>query len=258
MTDRRIEFEGIRNVRDLGSLQNKEGKTIRKGALIRSAMLANATDNDLKKLQDMNLDMVIDLRSIPEAAHQPDRYPENTHYINNYIFCDEEEGISHDKDEEKKELDLSQIDLRKSCREMVNDEEQCTNVGKALRLLINHDYSDGCVLWHCSEGKDRCGLLTVFTLAALGVDEETIKNDYLLTNLVNEAKAEYFYQLYKSRGRSEKDCEGIRNVFLAKEEYLDIALKSIKEKHGSLDNFLNEGLGISDDEIKEFRNKLLV
>ena len=97
MNERKIEFEGIRNCRDLGSLVNREGKTIRKGKLIRSANLSNATDKDLIKLEDMNLKKVVDLRSVREVRFSPDRYPENTEYVHNYIFAENRDGISHEK-----------------------------------------------------------------------------------------------------------------------------------------------------------------
>ena len=50
---------------------------------------------------------------------------------------------------------------------------------------MEHDFSKGCVLWHCTEGKDRCGLLSAVLLLALGVERSTILEDYLLTNHVN-------------------------------------------------------------------------
>ena len=76
MEDRTIVFEGINNCRDLGGLKNSEGKTIRRGCLIRSAHLGEASDNDIKKLREMHLQTVVDLRTIVETREKPDRYPE--------------------------------------------------------------------------------------------------------------------------------------------------------------------------------------
>ena len=30
--------------------------------------------------------------------------------------------------------------------------------------IMNHDFSSGAILWHCTEGKDRCGLVTALVL----------------------------------------------------------------------------------------------
>ena len=45
------------------------------------------------------------------------------------------------------------------------------------------DADGGAVLWHCVSGKDRTGNATMLLLTVLGVDKETIIEDFLLTNL---------------------------------------------------------------------------
>ena len=258
MNERKIEFEGIRNCRDLGSLVTKDGKTIKKGKLIRSANLFKASDNDLVILEDMNLKKVVDLRSIREVMFSPDRYPENTEYVHNYIFAENRDGISHEKDEEKKGPDdPSKYNMINAYAHLMSEPVCIRHFGKALRIVMENDYSDGCVLWHCSEGKDRCGLLSAFVLTVLGVDEDTIREDYLLTNEVNGPRAEYFYHMYRENGRSEADCIAVRDVFLAKEEYLNVALKTIIDGYGSMDNFITEGMGISQELIDSFRAQIL-
>ena len=74
---RMIIFAGIINARDLGGLTTIEGKTIRKGLLLRTANLSQATEADLSKLrQDYRLSAVIDLRTAVERKGRPDRIPE--------------------------------------------------------------------------------------------------------------------------------------------------------------------------------------
>ncbi|MBC8931267.1 tyrosine/lipid phosphatase LipA, partial [Escherichia coli] len=46
-------------------------------------------------------------------------------------------------------------------------------------LLANQD---GSVLWHCTAGKDRAGFGTALVLSALGVDKNTVIDDYMLSN----------------------------------------------------------------------------
>ena len=256
MEDRTIVFEGINNCRDLGGLKNSEGKTIRKGCLIRSAHLGEASDNDIKKLQEMHLQTVVDLRTIVETREKPDRYPEETVYHNNYIFPEHKDGISHEED--NRPMDISKINLGETYAYMMKDEHCSRHFGNALKIIMNTDFDNGCVLWHCTEGKDRCGLVSAFLLTVLGVDEDVIREDYLLTNVVNGPKAEHLYSIFKEMGRSEADCEGIRNVILAKEEYLDAALTRIREKYGTMENFLTAGLHLEPEQMKRFREKMLV
>ena len=258
MNTRKIEFEEIRNCRDLGTLVNREGRRIKKGRLIRSAQLSNATENDLAKLEAMNLKKVVDLRTVLEVTHSPDICPETAEYVHNYIFAENRDGISHDKEEERQgPPDPAQFNMINAYRHLMSEPVCVRHFGRALRTIMEHDYSDGCVLWHCSEGKDRCGLLSAFVLTVLGVDEDVIREDYLLTNEVNGPRAEYFYNMYKENGRSEADCIAVRDVFLAKEEYLNVALDTIYENYGTMDNFVSEGLGISPELIDRFRAQIL-
>ena len=258
MEERKITFEGINNCRDLGGLKNAEGKSIRRGCLIRSAHLADASEGDLEKLQKMKLQTVIDLRTARETVEKPDRYPSETGYINNYIFPERREGISHEKEDEERHLDISKINLADTYAYLMNEDACCENFGKALKIIMNTDFEKGCVLWHCTEGKDRCGLISAFLLMILGVDKATIREDYLLTNVVNAPKAEHLYKVFKEMGRSEAECEGIKNVILAKEEYLDSARKRIMDKYGTMEKFITDGLKLEEEEMQAFREKMLV
>ncbi len=50
---------------------------------------------------------------------------------------------------------------------------------------------DGTTLWHGSSGKDRTGIATVLILSALGVSQDTIMQDYLLTNDFVQGSIQY-------------------------------------------------------------------
>ena len=70
------------------------------------------------------------------------------------------------------------IDLRTEIEQNEMPDLSCReNLGKAARCVMEHDFSKGCVLWHCTEGKDRCGLLSAVLLLALGVERSTIMED---------------------------------------------------------------------------------
>lgn len=71
-------------------------------------------------------------------------------------------------------------------------------------------------MWHCTEGKDRCGLLTAVLLLALYVDRRQIMEDYLVTNEVNEPKAEMYYQKILAAGRTKTEAVAVKICFLQK------------------------------------------
>lgn len=258
MKNRRLHFEKIQNARDLGGLKNKEGQMIRTGLLLRTANLSETSENDLLKLvEEYHLAKVIDLRTEMERTQKPDVVPGTAEYVTNPIFDERVFGISHEKAEQKK-LDEIEIPALEDLYRMMLSEEMCLeNFSKAVRIVMEHDFATGSVLWHCTEGKDRCGLLAVFLLSALGVNREVILEDYLLTNETNVPKAEMIGKQLEALGKPEAQIEAIKNTFLAKESYLNAAYGVIEAKYGDMDAFLREGLGISEETIVRFREKIL-
>jgi len=106
-------------------------------------------------------------------------------------------------------------------------------------------------LFHCSAGKDRTGVLTAVILKLLGIDQETIYQDYLLTN----QNPLYYKKL------ALKMPPDIREVFLdffqAKKEYLDSTFEEIEKIYGSFDAFLYECCGLNEEKINLLRDKYL-
>ena len=128
--------------------------------------------------------------------------------------------------------------------------------GKVLGRIMEHDFTQGSVLWHCSEGKDRCGLITAFLLAALGVSDEQILEDYLITNETNLEKADWYYREVMKNGASEEVAESVRDAFVVKEEYLLRAARAIQREYPGGD-YLTAGLGLSGQTLEAFRRKML-
>ncbi len=115
--------------------------------------------------------------------------------------------------------------------------------------------AEGGFLLHCSAGKDRTGFGAALILAALGVDEDTIMQDYLLTN-----EAACLYEFMHTRMRDQFgahfDEESINAVGGVKEVYLQAALDEIASTHGSLDRYLEE-IGVGKREKEQLKEKLL-
>jgi len=226
--------------------------------LLRTANLSETTVGDMRKLvEEYHLAKVIDLRTAMERNQKPDVVPETAEYVTNPIFDERVFGISHEKTEQRN-LDEIEIPTLEDLYRMMLSEEMCLeNFSRAVRLVMEHDFTTGSVLWHCTEGKDRCGLLAVFLLSALGVEREVILEDYLLTNETNVPKAEMVGKQLEALGKPEARIEAIKNTFLAKESYLNAAYEVIEKQYGDMDGFLREGLGITEDMLAKFREKML-
>ena len=92
-------------------------------------------------------------------------------------------------------------------------------------------------------------------MGALGVSEDVIREDYLLTNETCEREAEMLCRYVLSTGKTEAEAAAAREVFLAKKEYLEAALGAIKENYGDMDTFFRDGLHLADGLIKRFRRR---
>ena len=231
----------IQNKRDLGGMKTKDGRMIRPGMLVRSAQLAEAEGGDLDGIA-----AIIDLRSIAERDEMPDQTC-GRQYLPLPIFAkvnEDVDGVSHEEKKERKPIP-DMAELYGILMRVYAD-----SFAKVLRAIMQHDYSQGAVLWHCSEGKDRCGMTTALVLEALGVDRDLIMEDYLKTNLINKPKAEKVReQLLRTHGQEMADA--VYQAYIADERYL----RSAWEEMG--DDYISERLGIGEEELEKFRKTIL-
>ena len=258
MSARTVLLEGIRNCRDLGGLTTTDGKTVRYRALLRSANLAHATPADLEKLTaQYRLSAVIDLRTKMERDQSPDRLPNGCADRWEPIFDEQAFGITHEKGEpERPPVEL--LDMTRNYRLMVTQGPCRLSLGRAVRAVMGSDPETGAVLWHCSEGKDRCGVVSALLLRALSVEPEQIMADYLLTNEVNEARADFYYHRALDEGSGEEFARAVRDAFLAKERYLETTFTAIRENYATFADFLTYGLQIPPETVAAFRAAYLV
>ena len=228
----------IRNMRDLGGLRTADGRKIKPQMLIRSAHLAQAEERDTE-----NISEVIDLRTPAERQESPDR-TYGCEYTPLPVFEEINAGISHEEKARERAIPNMEI-LYGMLIDRYPDAFR-----RILLRIMQHDYSRGAILWHCTEGKDRCGITSALVLEMLGVDRETILEDYLKTNLVNIPKAaEIHDRLLATHGKEFAD--NVYRAFIADESYLRSAWKAMG------DNFITEKLGISREAIEAFRDKIL-
>ena len=252
---RMVSFAGIINARDLGGLTTTGGETIRKGLLLRAANLSQATDADLAKLRrDYRLSSIIDLRTAVERKEKPDRIPEDVELRIHPIFDEATAGITR---EDKTSSPFSLPDMVSLYRTMIVAEPCRAALHEVLTAIFTHNFEKGAVLWHCTAGKDRCGIVSSLVLSALGVSREEIMHDYAVNADEFIVQADALYRRALRCGRSEPVAAAARDVFLALPKYLESAFRAIDEDYGSSESYLTRGLLIPKSLLDEFRNKML-
>jgi protein-tyrosine phosphatase len=130
-------------------------------------------------------------------------------------------------------------------------EEGTSSYQKLMEVVL--DESNWPVLIHCNAGKDRSGVGVALILEALGVDRETIMEEYLLTNEISriEEKAVFLSKQSKNSSRGNRYSKGTAAsawlpIVGVRAEMLEAFYASVNEKYGSMDAFLTE-LGVDQE-----------
>ena len=249
---RLLPMDGAHNTRELGGYKTNDGKSVKWGMLFRSDKLSDISKADQEYLQNLGINQIIDFRSKEEKAEDPNIIPKGISYVEMPISVD---GAMRSKieavlkGETNKEVKSFLIDANK---EFVSDYSGVYE--EFLRNLIDED---GPTLFHCTAGKDRAGFAAAITLIALGVSKENVIQDYMKTNQFTQERIEEIIDQIELMSLYQADAEILRPLLGVEREYIETAFKTAEEKFGSLENFIREGLNISDKDIKKLRNKYL-
>ena len=165
-----LDVTTIDNARDLGGYHTTDGWRVKRNLIFRTAKWDNVSEEDQKKLKDdYKIGYDFDFRIEKEIKDAPDVKIDGIEYINLPI-----ELQKYYKDPEAKVLDPMYA------RNAIFDEEMMKQFGAVLKKMVEDRGRHG-IAFHCTYGKNRTGIMAALILALLGVDQETIINDYLLT-----------------------------------------------------------------------------
>lgn len=228
---RLLPLQGAYNVRDLGGYKTADNKTVKWNKIFRSGDLNQLTDDDLNYLAKIPIITFIDFRDSAEISRAPDRLPKS---LKNQIFLPIETGsmVAYQEITAEKIPSL----LLKGNEILVKNNQEVYK--KFFALLMNEQNTP--LLFHCSAGKDRAGFAAALFLSSLGVDRETIIQDYLLTN-------EFLRDKYKVMLEKHPEMEPL---LAAKEEYIQAAFDLIDKEYGGMENYLTRNLGVDLNKMK--------
>ena len=252
--ERVIHLEGTSNTRDIGGYQTSDLRTLRWGQIIRSENLSRLTASDFQKLEEIGVKTVIDLRTDREHDQSPtvwlgDNPPRFFHFpigdAKNDWFIAQRRMMTRQRFKEEQSLEHMVEGYRMIA------EEGPPSYQKLMELVL--DQSNWPILIHCNAGKDRAGVAVTLILEALGVDRETIMEEFLLTNEISrtEAKAIFLSKKSKKSGSVMRLGKGPSAsawfpIVGVQTEMLEAFYASVDEQYGSMDAFLTE-MGVDQD-----------
>ncbi len=268
---RNLGLTGVANARELGGYVTADGRTIASGKLLRTARLHDATEEDINKLaNEYDVAKVLDLRTLAEAIDKPDAAIPGAENIRFPVKDVISEGIEIATllaevtsgtmtVDFSKLMEVVNIALNGPIYSYMEDETvgYVTDLGSVLMWRMFFDellVSEGqTVLFHSTAGKDRTGVASILLLSALGVDKETILEDYMASNEYYQEDINAIYN--KVMEFVGLDCVA-SDVALAKgvsKGWAEAVYDAIDKNYGGMQNFLRFQCGLSQKDLETLR-----
>ncbi|MGB8604277.1 tyrosine-protein phosphatase [Bradyrhizobium sp.] len=240
---RHFNLAGASNFRDLGGYPAKDGRTVRWRQIFRSNHLGHVTEADIEVLRGLGLKSAFDFRGAEERIAAMCGLAE----IAVHSLPIEPTVVAALRARLAAGATLSSADalevMQDSYRNYVRYNTQ------NFRALFAHLLEDRAPLViHCTAGKDRTGFACALILHTLGVPDDLIAEDYLLTN-----------RFYRRDPAASNDLpEDVKQVLASVEaSFLAAAFDAISADYGDLESYLRDGLGIRAGERAELKTRYL-
>jgi protein-tyrosine phosphatase len=271
------------NLRDLGGLATIDGQRVRAGRLFRSGHLSELDRAEAAILGGLGLRTIIDLRRPSEVADFPtpdldgvDRLwmsvsPEDSEFAvaANLLFGNQPEQVDTAEDSkfavaanllfgnQPEQVDIATM-LEGYFRNTVTN--RLDGYRPVFEAATDPDRQP--LLFHCMGGKDRTGFVAGVLLRLLGVGQEEVMADYLLTNEIlgdrMARRADQARQRIAQQSGVEPDqvderhLEGVRAMLYTRPSFLQASFDAVTDKFGTWETFRRDGLGIDDARFSAF------
>ena len=247
---RLVKLEGAHNFRDLGGYETRDGRTLKWGLIYRSDNLHELTDADLQTLAERDLRTVIDFRSLEERTAEPNRIPPSVRTTRVVQLSQIEINVAEFVDR----LLSGEMSAEESRQFLLDNyiqkvREGGPSFGEVFTALASGEKEP--LLFHCTAGKDRTGLMAAVLLSALGVPRDVVADDYVITEHyrahVMESELERISKIVPPAG-----VEALK-ARLARREYILAALEEIDREYGGIDAYVRDQMGIDDNVVARLR-----
>lgn len=248
---RHVETNHYYNFRDLGGYNTKYDRKVKYGLLYRSSFFYKIEADQLHILKAISPKTIIDLRSSHEVKTKPNYKLDNCKYVNV-------------KQTEKFEKPIRWFLIH--LVRLVFSKEYPINYMKWNYRAIAKSYlqtkkvfeeilaAKTPIIFHCSSGKDRTGIISYLLLHILGVNDKDAFYDYMLSNKYRSRyDAMKIDNVYDYAILSKKRKEYMRKFYTVEEEYFNMFNEYVNKKYGSLELYITNQLGLSEKKQEKLR-----
>lgn len=260
-----IGLTGVENARDVGGYVTADGRTVKYGLLLRTGKLSDATEADLARLTGTyGLTTVIDFRTTAEIKEGPDPAMQGVTNTQINILGDDPAGGAAITSIYGSDPLQGLIDIVKTGQtgpdmytSIIQSEQALKGYRQFFSALLSQ--KEGALLWHCTGGKDRAGTAAVLLLSALGVDRNTVLQDFVLTNDFNAQKIAYMGAQTAAKGEDAATVQAVKDLVGVNGSYMAAMLDLIDSKFGSMDAFLTapDGMALTSAQLTTLRDMYL-
>jgi protein-tyrosine phosphatase len=241
-----LAIASVPNMRDLGGWATRDGRKVRWGLVYRSTELSELAGPDMAAFAALGIRSVYDLRSEAERRAQPDRVPPGTQHVVLDIFKDSQDAapaalFSVMRDPKAAEAMLGGGKglalFEAGYREIVSLSSANAGYRRLFTDIAQAEHRPA--LFHCTTGKDRTGWAAAALLMLLGVSDDLVMKEYLLTNVELLPAEQPKIDRFAAMGG---DPDLIRPVVGVDSRYLNAALDEMRTRYGTIEGYFSEAL----------------
>ncbi|WP_088099906.1 tyrosine-protein phosphatase [Xanthomonas retroflexus] len=243
-----IPLQGAWNVRTFAGLQGRHGP-IPADAFVRTADLGRLTDADRDALVAAGVKLDIDLRTADEQAQSPDLLAMDDRFAYQRISL----------------MGTEKMDLQKMMSSFPD------TLGEAYVQWLGHSQpqfkqvfqriaaqQDGAVLFHCTAGKDRTGVIAGLLLDLAGVPTAEIVHNYAISAHYLEGQPKdsamnaQIMTLIRQNPEIGRKMAGMSGTA---PDNMERFLAALYDQYGGAEGYL-KAIGVSEQEIQQLKARL--
>ncbi len=255
---RLINLSHTSNTRDLGGYTTADGQQVKWGLLYRSDSLAELDEGDIDIVEALGVTTVVDFRAESEREGAVDQLPVQDPPIDYQVVSVNNPALDVKAlgrkvfSGELNEMELEDL-LDRSA--YIDDPRLRDSWGGWLRSLAQPGALPQ--LFHCTAGKDRTGFAAALVLLALGVERDQVMEDFLASNHYLGADIEAGVARIQQHSNEPLSEELIRQVLGVSPSSLEGAIATMEARYGSVQGYLEQGLGLDEETQRVLRALLL-
>ncbi len=251
-----IEAQSVFNFRDFGGYKAKDGARLRTGILYRSGDHSQATEQDQVQTKALGLASWVDLRSHKERSKKPNRLwsDPNIKHIS---------APSYQTQDAPHMLQPSGVVTADSVRQGLLGAFRTLPFDppliEAFRMCIaGLAESSGAALVHCTAGKDRTGMVVALVHYLLGVHQDDIYADFLLTNTAGDREARFqaLAPLVREMWGGTVSDEAVQAALDVEAAYLDAFFRELETRANGVSRYASDVLCLSSDTVGKLEQRL--